>query len=172
MTSPSPARRALVTGATGDIGSAIARRLAQAGCHVYIHTHQQIDKARSLAQEIAQAGGQATPLAFDVSHAAAVQAALEPVLAQHTIDIVVNNAGVHDDAAFPAMTAQQWQRVMQVNLDGFFNVTQPLTMPMVRQRWGRIISMSSVAALAGNRGQVNYAAPGCRAAACTRPGCC
>ena len=158
MTSPSPARRALVTGATGDIGSAIARRLAQAGCHVYIHTHQEIDKARSLAQEIAQAGGQATPLAFDVSHAAAVQAALEPVLAQHTIDIVVNNAGVHDDAAFPAMTAQQWQRVMQVNLDGFFNVTQPLTMPMVRQRWGRIISMSSVAALAGNRGQVNYAA--------------
>ena len=93
MTSPSPARRALVTGATGDIGSAIARRLAQAGCHVYIHTHQQIDKARSLAQEIAQAGGQATPLAFDVSHAAAVQAALEPVLAQHMIDIVVNNAG-------------------------------------------------------------------------------
>ena len=158
MTISSPARRALVTGATGDMGSAIARRLAQAGCHVYLHTHQQIDKANSLAAQIAQAGGQATVLAFDVGNAAAVHAALEPVLTQHAIDIVVNNAGVHDDAAFPAMTAQQWQRVMQVNLDGFFHVTQPLTMPMVRQRWGRIISISSVAALAGNRGQVNYAA--------------
>ena len=71
---------------------------------------------------------------------------------------LINNAGVHDDAAFPGMTAAQWQRVLQVNLDGFFHVTQPLTMPMVRQRWGRIINISSVAALAGNRGQVNYAA--------------
>ncbi len=93
-----------------------------------------------------------------VCDAASVQQALQAVLEQGPIDILVNNAGVHDDAAFPAMQAQQWQSVMRVNLDGFFHVTQPLVMPMVRQRWGRIISISSVAALAGNRGQVNYAA--------------
>lgn len=109
-------------------------------------------------QAIRAAGCSADGVVFDVTDAATVQQALERLLEQHPIDIVVNNAGVHDDAAFPGMTAAQWQRVMQVNLDGFFHVTQPLTMPMVRQRWGRIINISSVAALAGNRGQVNYAA--------------
>ncbi len=151
-------RHALVTGGSGDIGAAIARRLAQSGCHVWVHANSQVGKAQAVAAEIVAAGGQAQAIAFDVCDAASVQQALQVVLEQGPIDILVNNAGVHDDAAFPAMQAQQWQSVMRVNLDGFFHVTQPLVMPMVRQRWGRIISISSVAALAGNRGQVNYAA--------------
>ena len=74
------------------------------------------------------------------------------------IQILVNNAGIHDDAVFPGMSGEQWDRVLDVSLNGFFNVTQPLTMPMMRTRWGRIVSISSVAAVAGNRGQVNYSA--------------
>lgn len=156
--SSSRQRHALVTGASGDLGSAIARRLSQAGCHVWVHASSQPARADAVVQAIRAAGGSADPVVFDVTDAAAVQQALATLLEQHPIDILVNNAGVHDDAAFPGMTAAQWQRVLQVNLDGFFHVTQPLTMPMVRQRWGRIINISSVAALAGNRGQVNYAA--------------
>lgn len=151
-------RQALVTGGSGDIGAAIARRLGQAGCQVWVHAHRNLAKAQAVADEIVAAGGQAQAIAFDVSDAASVQQALPALLAQGAIDILVNNAGVHDDAAFPAMQAEQWQKVLRVNLDGFFNVTQPLVMPMVRQRWGRIISISSVVALAGNRGQANYAA--------------
>lgn len=156
--SSSRQRHALVTGASGDLGSTIARRLSQAGCHVWVHASSQPARADAVVQAIRAAGGSADPVVFDVTDAAAVQQALATLLEQHPIDILVNNAGVHDDAAFPGMTAAQWQRVLQVNLDGFFHVTQPLTMPMVRQRWERIINISSVAALAGNRGQVNYAA--------------
>ena len=156
--SESRQRHALVTGASGDLGSAIARRLAKAGCHVWVHASSQPARAESVVASIRADGGSADAVVFDVSDAVTVQQELARLLEQHTIDILVNNAGVHDDAAFPGMTAAQWQRVLQVNLDGFFHVTQPLTMPMVRQRWGRIINISSVAALAGNRGQVNYAA--------------
>lgn len=137
--SSSRQRHALVTGASGDLGSAIARRLSQAGCHVWVHASSQPARADAVVQAIRAAGGSADPVVFDVTDAAAVQQALATLLEQHPIDILVNNAGVHDDAAFPGMTAAQWQRVLQVNLDGFFHVTQPLTMPMVRQRWGRII---------------------------------
>ena len=156
--SDSRQRHALVTGASGDLGSAIARRLAKAGCHVWVHASSQPARAESVVASIRADGGSADAVVFDVTDAVTVQQELARLLEQHTIDILVNNAGVHDDAAFPGMTAAQWQRVLQVNLAGFFHVTQPLTMPMVRQRWGRIINISSVAALAGNRGQVNYAA--------------
>ena len=151
-------KRALVTGGSGGIGAAICRRLAADGCHVFIHANRRLDHAAALAAEIAAAGGRATPVAFDVTDAAATSAALDALLADAPVQILVNNAGIHDDAVFPGMRPEQWQRVIDVSLNGFFNVTQPLTLPMIRTRWGRIITVSSVAAITGNRGQANYAA--------------
>ncbi|CAI10139.1 3-oxoacyl-[ACP] reductase [Aromatoleum aromaticum EbN1] len=151
-------KRALVTGGSGGIGAAICRRLAADGYHVFVHAHRNLDQARALVDDIRAGGGSATPVGFDVTDAAATSAELEALLAEAPIQILVNNAGIHDDAVFPGMRAQQWQRVIDVSLNGFFNVTQPLTMPMIRTRWGRIITISSVAAITGNRGQTNYAA--------------
>ena len=150
--------RALVTGGSGGIGAAICRRLAADGRHVAIHAHRNLEAARRLAAQIAAAGGSAEALAFDVSDAAAARAALEPLLEHGPVQILVNNAGVHDDAAFPGMSDAQWRRVIDVSLHGFFHVTQPLVLPMIRTRWGRIVNMASVSAVAGNRGQANYAA--------------
>ena len=151
-------KRALVTGGSGGIGSAICRRLAADGCHVYVHAHSSIAKAQAVVDQISGAGGSAQPIVFDVSSAVQVNAALEQVLAEGAIQVLVNNAGIHNDAVMPGMTQQQWSSVIDVSLNGFFNVTQPLLLPMLRTRWGRIISISSVAAVAGNRGQANYAA--------------
>lgn len=152
-------KRALITGGSGGIGAAIARRLAADGCEVLIHANSRLDKAEALAEEIRAAGGSAKALAFDVINADATRAALEAEVEAHgAIQVLVNNAGIHADAVFPGMSAQQWHSVIDVSLNGFFNVTQPLTMPMIRSRWGRIINISSVAAIAGNRGQVNYSA--------------
>lgn len=151
-------KHALVTGGSGGIGAAICRRLAADGCHVVIHANRNLEHAGALADEIRAAGGSAAALAFDVTDAAATSAALETLLADAPIQILVNNAGIHDDAVFPGMRPEQWHRVIDVSLNGFFNVTQPLTMPMMRTRWGRIITISSVAAITGNRGQANYAA--------------
>ena len=153
-----PPKCALVTGGSGAIGAAICRRLAAAGHRVYVHAHTNPAAAESVARELAGQGLQAESLSFDVTDAAQVRQHLERLLERAPIQILVNNAGVHEDAAFPAMSAGQWQQVLDVSLGGFFNVTQPLMLPMIRTRWGRIISISSVTALVGNRGQVNYAA--------------
>ena len=157
-TEPTLGRRALVTGASGGIGEAIAERLARDGAHVIVHANTRLEAAEAIARRIVADGGSAEAVAFDITDRAAAQAACERLLAAGTIQIVVNNAGVHDDAVFPAMREEQWHRVIDVSLNGFFNVTQPLVMPMIRTRWGRIVNLSSVAAIAGNRGQVNYAA--------------
>jgi 3-oxoacyl-[acyl-carrier protein] reductase len=150
--------RALVTGGSGGIGAAICRRLAAAGHFVHVHANRSMQSAESTAAQIVAAGGQALAVQFDVTDAAATRAKLEKILEQGPIQVLVNNAGIHDDAVFPGMSAQQWQRVIDVSVNGFYNVTQPLTLPMIRTRWGRIITISSVSALMGNRGQVNYAA--------------
>ena len=157
-TEPTLGRRALVTGASGGIGQAIAERLARDGAHVIVHANTRLEAAEAIAGRIVAEGGSAEAVAFDVTDRAAAQAACERLLAAGAIQIVVNNAGIHDDAAFPALREAQWQRVIDVSVNGFFNVTQPLVMPMIRTRWGRIVNLSSVAAIAGNRGQVNYAA--------------
>jgi len=151
-------RRALVTGGSGALGAAICRRLAAAGHHVYVHAHGGAARAERVAAEITAAGGSVEVVIFDVTDAAAAGSALETLVAAGAIQIVVNNAGIHDDAVMPGMRHDQWSRVIDVSLNGFFNVTQPLLLPMIRTRWGRIVNLSSVAALTGNRGQTNYAA--------------
>jgi 3-oxoacyl-[acyl-carrier protein] reductase len=151
-------RRALVTGGSGAIGAVLCRRLALDGRHVYVHANSNIQRAEELAAEIIAAGGSARAVAFDVTDAEAAAATLQELLAEGPIQILVNNAGIHDDAVMPGMKPEQWSRVIDVSLNGFFNVTQPLLMPMIATRWGRIVNMSSAAAIAGNRGQANYAA--------------
>jgi len=151
-------KNALVTGGSGGIGAAVCRRLAADGCHVYIHANRGLQAAQTLADAISAEGGSAQVLAFDVTDSRAVADVLSPLVEHHPIQILVNNAGIHDDAVFPGMRAEQWHRVMDVSVNGFFNVTQPLMMPMIRSRWGRLINVSSIAALTGNRGQVNYSA--------------
>jgi len=151
-------RRALVTGGSGTLGAAICRALARAGHAVCIHAHHGAQQAEALARSLCEQGARAQALQFDVTDPEATGAALGRLLEDGPIQILVNNAGVHDDAVLPGMSARQWHRVIDVSLHGFFNVTQPLLLPMIRTRWGRIINMSSVAAQTGNRGQVNYAA--------------
>jgi len=154
----STTRRALVTGGSGDLGGAIARRLAAQGAHVIVHANGRLDRAQAVVEAIADAGGSAEAVAFDVADAAASGEAIARILDRGAVQIVVNNAGIHDDAPLAGMSREQWTRVIDVSLHGFFNVTQPLLLPMARGRWGRIVSISSVAAVAGNRGQANYAA--------------
>jgi 3-oxoacyl-[acyl-carrier protein] reductase len=151
-------KRALVTGASGAIGGAIARQLARDGAELLLHANSRPDAVQALADAIRAEGGQAQPLVFDLTDADAARAACTQLLADGPVQVLVNNAGVHDDAVFPALRAEQWHRVIDVSLNGFFHVTQPLMLPMLRTRWGRILNISSVAAIAGNRGQVNYAA--------------
>jgi 3-oxoacyl-[acyl-carrier protein] reductase len=155
---PDQKRRALVTGASGDLGQAIARTLADSGLHVVLHANSRLEVAQTIADEIIAAGGSAEAVAFNITDREATASACARLLEAGPIQVLVNNAGTHDDAAFPALRPEQWSQVMDVSVNGFFNITQPLTMPMVRTRWGRIINISSIASLTGNRGQVNYAA--------------
>ena len=151
-------RRALVTGGSGDIGRAVCLALAAGGLHVLVHANQGLQRAEQVVAEITASGGSAQALQFDVADADASLAQLNAALEQGPIQVVVNNAGIHDDAPMAGMSQTQWNRVIDVSLHGFFNVTQPLLLPMARTRFGRVISISSVAAVMGNRGQTNYAA--------------
>ena len=159
-TAPTQLKRALVTGGSGALGSAIALRLAASGnnLHVIVHANQRLDAAQAVVEQIRAAGGSAQACRFDLTSREATLAACEQLLQDGPIQILVNNAGTHDDAAFPALRAEQWRQVIDVSLNGFFHVTQPLMLPMIRTRWGRVINISSVSAITGNRGQVNYAA--------------
>ena len=149
-------KRALVTGGSGGIGAAICRRLAADGCHLLVHASRA--PAAALVAEIRAGGGSAEAVVFDVTEREGTAAALADLLAAGPIQVLVNNAGIHADAVFPGMSGEQWDRVIDVSLNGFFNVTRPLILPMIRTRWGRIVNISSVAGIAGNRGQVNYSA--------------
>jgi 3-oxoacyl-[acyl-carrier protein] reductase len=148
----------LVTGGSGAIGAAIAERLAVDGYAVVVHGHRHGESAERVAEKIRTHGGAATSVSFDVTNEAATRQALESLLQDGPIQLVVNNAGLHEDAPMAGMTGEQWTKVIEVSLHGFFNVTQPLLLPMIGTRWGRIISISSVAGVIGNRGQTNYAA--------------
>jgi 3-oxoacyl-[acyl-carrier protein] reductase len=147
-----------VTGGSGDIGGAICRKLAQDGWDVVVHAHGGGARALSLVDELRHAGGAASACGFDVaSHADAARAVGE-LLAAGAIQGLVHAAGIHADGPMAGMTQRQWRDVLAVSLDGFFNVSKPLLLPMLRTRWGRIVAISSVAGVTGNRGQANYAA--------------
>ena len=151
-------KRALVTGGSGDLGGAICRRLAADGLHVIVHANANLARAEAVVADIQTAGGSAEAVAFDVADGEATRAAIEALLQAGPVQVIVNNAGIHDDGPMAGMSEAQWKRVIDVSLHGFFHVTQPLLLPMARTRWGRIVSVSSVAAVLGNRGQANYAA--------------
>ncbi|QQQ01721.1 3-oxoacyl-ACP reductase FabG [Lysobacter enzymogenes] len=153
-----PVRRALVTGGSGDLGGAICLRLAAQGWRVIVHANSGVERAEAVVARIRADGGQAEAVAFDVADGDAARASLERLLQAGPIQGVVNNAGIHDDGPMAGMSDAQWRRVIDVSLHGFFHVTQPLLLPMARTRFGRIVSVSSVAAVLGNRGQSNYAA--------------
>ncbi|MGV8931697.1 MAG: 3-oxoacyl-ACP reductase FabG [Luteimonas sp.] len=158
MNSSASQRRALVTGGSGDLGGAICRQLAGDGLHVIVHANGHRARAEALVADIIGSGGSAEATAFDVADGEATGQAIAGLLQAGPIQVIVNNAGIHDDAPMAGMTPLQWKRVIDVSLHGFFHVTQPLLLPMARTRWGRIVSVSSVAAVLGNRGQTNYAA--------------
>lgn len=153
-------RRALVTGSSRGIGRAIALRLARAGFAMTLHCRERIGEAERVAAEIRDLGGQVSILRFDVRERAAVRRALDSDIGAHGAYYgIVLNAGIARDNAFPALSDEDWDHVVDTSLDGFFNVLQPLVMPMVRaKQGGRVVVLSSVSGIVGNRGQVNYSA--------------
>jgi len=151
-------KRALITGGSGSIGSAICKQLAGQGYFVYVHANSNLEKAQATVNYIIENGGYGEAVCFDVTNVKQVNEHIDKILAQGKIQIIVNNAGSNDDAPMAGMSTEQWGRVIDTSLNGFFNVTQPLLLPMMSCRWGRVVSISSVAATIGNRGQSNYAA--------------
>ena len=149
-----------MTGSSRGIGRAIAVRLARAGFAVTLHCRERISEAERVAGEIRDFGGQVSILRFDVRERAAVRQALDGDVGTHGAYYgVVLNAGIARDNAFPALSDDDWDHVIDTSLDGFFNVLQPLVMPMVRaKQGGRVVVLSSVSGIVGNRGQVNYSA--------------
>lgn len=150
----------LVTGSSRGIGRAIALRLARGGHDVVVHCRSGLAQARDVVHEIEALGQNARVLQFDVADRDACRVALEADMEQHGAYYgVVCNAGIARDNAFPAMSAEDWDAVVHTNLDAFYNVLHPVVMPMIRRRLpGRIVTLSSVSALMGNRGQTNYSA--------------
>lgn len=151
-------KTALITGASRGIGAAIARTLAGDGLDLALTCVHQREAAEALAAELRELGGKVWVMQFDVKDAAQSRAAIEQLLTETPVHVVVNNAGVTADAPFPGLAPEAWHRVVDTSLDGFFHVTQPLVMPMARRKWGRIVNLASVSGVHGNRGQVNYAA--------------
>jgi 3-oxoacyl-[acyl-carrier protein] reductase len=151
--------RALVTGASRGIGAAIAMELGRRGISVVVNYRSNDAAAADVVARIQAEGGLATARRFDVTDSQACATFLAQLVGEEgPFDIVVNNAGVARDAPFPGLERDDWDLVVRTTLDGFYNVTRPLVMPMVRRKWGRIINVASVSALIGNRGQVAYAA--------------
>ncbi|WP_329740900.1 3-oxoacyl-ACP reductase FabG [Dyella sp. A6] len=150
----------LVTGSSRGIGRAIALRLARAGYDLILHCRSRRDEVEAVADQICLMGRDARILQFDIAERETCRAVLEADMETYGAPYgVVCNAGLTRDAAFPALSDEDWDRVLRTNLDGFYNVLHPLVMPMIRRRApGRIVCIASVSGLIGNRGQVNYSA--------------
>ena len=150
--------RALVTGGASPLGAAISRRLARDGLEVLVHAHSQLARAGALCAEIVAAGGAASVVACDLVDTEGTEAVLAGVLAGGAVQVVVHNAGSHEDVPMAGMSLAQWRGPIDTSLHGFYSVLRPLLLPMMGTRWGRVVAVSSVSALVGNRGQVAYAA--------------
>lgn len=152
-------KRVLITGASRGIGRAIALAVSKAGYHVTAHYHKGKTDAESLEKEILSAGGKIELIQFDVSNREECREKLEMWTEENgSFYGIICNAGVCADNAFPALSAHEWDTVLRTDLDSFYNVLHPLTMPLCREKKGRIITISSVSGITGNRGQVNYSA--------------
>ncbi|MBK8175203.1 MAG: 3-oxoacyl-ACP reductase FabG [Rhodospirillales bacterium] len=151
-------RRAIVTGGSGHIGGAVCRRLARDGLHVIVHGNRHPEQAGAVAAAITTNGGSAETVTFDIRDGEATRRCLVRLLDAGPIQVIINNAAIYRDGLMAAMPAERWRDVIDVSLNGFYNVTQPLLLPMLGTRWGRIITISSVTGVIGNKGQVNYAA--------------
>ena len=150
-------RRAFVSGGSSEIGAAICRELASEGCHVIVHANSNTAKAEATVAEIRAAGGSAEAFTLDLNASDAMEQ-VETLASPDPVQIVIHCAGGQRDMPFAAMEREDWQHAIDLNLNSFFTVARPLIMPMMRTRWGRIICISSLTALRGNRGQTNYAA--------------
>lgn len=150
-------KRALVTGGSSPIGAAIARELANGGMHVIVHANRKLDTAEQCAADIAASGGSAEAMALDLSAPEAAEILSELALAE-PVHALVHCVGGQRDMPFAAMTAEDWHHVVNLNLNSFFAALRPIIMPMIRARWGRIVALSSLTGVVGNRGQSNYAA--------------
>ena len=149
----------LITGASGGIGLAIAEAVAKEGYTVVAHYNRNSAPIEALAERIRENGGNIRMLQFDIGNREQCREVLEKDIEENGVYYgVITNAGVCSDAAFPAMTDNDWDKVLNTNLNGFYNVVHPIVMPMCRKRKGRIITISSVSGVIGNRGQVNYSA--------------
>ena len=152
-------QRALITGASRGIGAAIAQALARAGHPIVLNYLRNHEAAQAVKAQIEAGGGQVQLAPFDVADHLACDEAIASLLEDpRPIGVLVNNAAIVRDAPFPGLERADWDAVLRTTLGGFYNVTKPLVMPMVRQHWGRIINISSIAGVVGNRGQVNYSA--------------
>lgn len=152
-------RRALVTGGSRGIGAAVARALARDGYSVIVNYRERREAAEAVVTSIQAEGGQALAIGFDVANAAEVAGAYQSLgVPGDPIEVVVNNAAITRDAVFAGMRPEEWHDVLDTTLNGFYHVTQPLLLPMVRRRWGRVVNIVSHSGLSGNRGQVNYSA--------------
>lgn len=149
----------LVTGASGGIGRAIAVAAGREGYYILVHYGRNKEGAQATLDCIRQDGGSGEILSFDVGNREECRRELEQVAERHGAPWgIVSNAGICSDGAFPALSDKDWDSVIHTNLDSFFNVIQPLTLPLCRKRRGRIITIASVSGIMGNRGQVNYSA--------------
>ncbi len=152
-------RRAIISGASRGIGAAIAHSLGTHGYRTVVGYLQQKDAATEVVQRIHDGGGDAIAAKFDVTDSDSVATTLSELnFKNDPFDVVVNNAAIVRDSLLPSMTFEDWRLVLDTVLDGFFNLTQPLVLPMVRRRWGRIVNIVSHSGISGNRGQVNYSA--------------
>ncbi len=151
-------KRALVTGGSSPIGAAICQRLASSGLHVIVHANSRLDKAQACVEQIHQSGGSAEAVAVDLCAGEPASETLAQLSVDQPVQVFVHCVGRQKDMPFAAMTPNDWTSVIDINLNTFFSALRPLILPMIRSRWGRVIAVSSLSGVKGNRGQANYAA--------------